>query len=48
MTPDVARFLHAMLSQQTISVSQPDMLAVADLAARALTQLGEIMEATDG
>lgn len=48
MTPDVARFLHAMLSQQQISVSQPDMLAVADLAAKSLSQLADIMEAPSG
>lgn len=46
MTPEVARFLHAMLLQQSISVSQPDMVAIADLAAQALTQLTDIMEGT--
>ena len=39
MTPDVAAFLKAMLLSQQISVAQPDMLAVAELAAKALTQL---------
>lgn len=42
MTPDVAAFLRDLLMSQQIPVSDPNMLATAQMAAKALDQLGEV------
>lgn len=43
MTPDVAAFLRDLLITQQIPVSDPYMLATAEMAAKALTQLAVII-----
>ncbi len=44
MTPDVAAFLRNMLAQQTISAGSPELMEVAALTAKTLTQLDQIIE----
>lgn len=46
MTPDVAAFLRDLLVTQQIPVGDPNMLATAEMAAKALTQLSEIATPT--
>ncbi|WP_406083106.1 hypothetical protein OHA01_26355 [Micromonospora zamorensis] len=43
MSPDVAEFLRDMLLRQQIAVSDPNLVPIATLAARALGELGAVM-----
>ena len=44
MTPDVAAWLHDLVSRQVVEVGHPDARIQADIAWRALDQLDRIMQ----
>lgn len=44
LTPDVAAWLHNLVSRQTVEVGHPDARAIAEMAWRALDQLAHTIE----
>lgn len=47
MTPDVAVFLRGMLANATLNVGAPDFAEVSITAAKALSQLDQIIAESD-